>query len=82
MRISGLVVALMLLASAPAAAEPPKAAVFDFELLADQKVAEEFRTGLLMAGNGLKVDQCFGQLVQLHGLLRLHRRLLRPGFDN
>jgi len=33
MRISGLVVALMLLASAPAAAEPPKAAVFDFELL-------------------------------------------------
>ena len=33
MRISGLVVALMLLASSPASAEPPKAAVFDFELL-------------------------------------------------
>ena len=33
MRIAGFVVALMLLVSAPAAAEPLKAAVFDFELL-------------------------------------------------
>jgi hypothetical protein len=33
MRISGFVVALMLLASSPALAEPLKAAVFDFELL-------------------------------------------------
>src|SRR2546425_47539 len=33
MRISGFVVALMLLASSPAHADPPKVAVFDFELL-------------------------------------------------
>ncbi len=33
MRIAGFVVALMLLVSSPAAAEPLKAAVFDFELL-------------------------------------------------
>ncbi len=33
MRIPGFVVALMLLASSPARADPPKVAVFDFELL-------------------------------------------------
>ena len=48
MRISGLVVALMLLASSPASAEPPKAAVFDFELL---------DTGLQGEMNGPQADE-------------------------